>query len=45
MTTPRISARSNENMDVVTSQAVANIFGYFRKYYNFRKVYNPTYIN
>ena len=31
MTAPRISAKSNENMDVLTSQAIANIPGNFRK--------------
>ena len=31
MTAPRISAKSNENMDAITSQAFANISGNFRK--------------
>ena len=31
MTAHRISAKSNENMDGITSQAVANISGNFRK--------------
>ena len=43
MTAPRISAKSNENMDVITSQALANIsenFGKFPEILNCRKVYN-----
>jgi len=32
MTAPTISAKSNENMDVITFQTLANIFGNFRKY-------------
>jgi len=31
MTAPGISAKSNENMDVITFQALANISGNFRK--------------
>jgi len=31
MTAARISAKSNENMDVITSQALANISGNFQK--------------
>jgi len=27
MTAPRISAKSNQNMDIITSQALANISG------------------
>jgi len=42
MTAPGISAKSNENMDVITSQALANISGKFLKILNFRKVYNPS---
>jgi len=37
MTAPRISAKSNENMDVITFQALANIYGNFRKYKISRK--------
>jgi len=39
---PRISANSNENLDVITSQTFANISGKFPEIINFRKVYNPT---
>jgi len=31
MMAPRMSAKSNENMDVITSQALANISGNFQK--------------
>ena len=37
MTVPRISAKSNENMDIITSQALANISGNFWKYEISRK--------
>jgi len=41
MTAPRISAKSSEDMDVITSQALANISGKFPEILNFRKIYNP----